>query len=131
MFIQKRRIVADDEIEEMQAEGGEGAVEVDPEAAELLFEVQDVAEFVAEVTGEDVDVTADGDEVVFGIGEDEYTITAEGDEEVLEASTKVIASKKAKSTRRKPVSASTNRASRPVTKKTSSNSFRVSRKVSK
>lgn len=84
MFIQKKRIVANDEID---LEGAEGAV-VAPEATDLLFEAEDVAELVAEVTGEAVEVTADGDTVVFAIGEEEYTVEAEGDEEVLEAATK-------------------------------------------
>jgi hypothetical protein len=60
MYIQRkrgRRIVAD--------------AEVAPEAMDLLFEAEDVAELVAEVTGDVVEVTADGDEVVFSVGEGE------------------------------------------------------------
>ena len=60
-------------------------VEVAPEATELVFEAQDVAELIAEVTEEDVEVAADEDTVEFTVGEDVYTVEAEGDEEVLEA----------------------------------------------
>lgn len=35
-----------------------------PEATDLLFEAEDVAEIIVEITGEDVDVEADGDEEV-------------------------------------------------------------------
>lgn len=83
MYIQKRRIVANDE----------GAV-VAPEATDLLFEAEDVAELVAEVSGEPVEVTADEDSVVFAVGEDEYTVEAEGDEEILETSRRALAGKR-------------------------------------
>lgn len=91
MFIQKRktRVVAD--------------TDVAPEATELLFEAEDVAELVAEVTGQPVEVQADENTAEFTIGEEVYTVEAEGDEEVLEASTRVLKS-------RKPISASTQRA---------------------
>nr|DAJ50960.1 MAG TPA: hypothetical protein [Caudoviricetes sp.] len=105
MFIQKRRIVADDEIDETMTDtAGDGQVEVDPEATDLLFEAEDVAELVAEVTGEAVDVTVDDDSVTFAVGDDEYTVEAEGDEEMLEASTKIMKGKRrvAASTRRVP-----------------------------
>lgn len=90
-----RRIVAEDEIE-MQ----EGGATVAPEAADLLFEAEDVAELIAEVTGETVDVSADEDTVTFDIGEESYTVEAEGDEEVVESSTRIMSSK------RRPVAAS-------------------------
>lgn len=61
------------------------AVMLDEEATDLLFEAEDVAELVAEVTGEDVEVTADEDQVVFAVGEEEYTVEPEGDEEILES----------------------------------------------
>lgn len=105
MFIQKRKIVAEDVIEEqvddvvMEDEAG---VSVDPEATDLLFEAEDVAELVAEITGEAVEVTVEDDFVTFAVGEDEFTIEAEGNEEVLEASTKII--------KKRTVSASTRRA---------------------
>lgn len=94
----RRPIKADDEIEDIDVDtedfGGEdfaapadeGSVSVDEAATELLFEAEDVAELVAEVTGEAVDVTVDEDEVTFTVGEDEYTVTPEGDEEVVEES---------------------------------------------
>lgn len=101
MFIdknRKRRIYADDE------------VTVAPEATDLLFEAEDVAELVAEVTGEVVDVTADGDEVVFAVGEgedaEEFTVTADGDEEVLESVRKPFKGKRTVSASRR-VNAST------------------------
>lgn len=108
MYIKKRRIVADDELDVMET----GSAEVAPEATDLLFEAQDVADLVAEVTGEDVEVSVDdeSDEVTFAVGEDEYTVTPDDDVEVLE-STKVRGRRPVKaSARRTParrVSAST------------------------
>lgn len=73
--------------------------EVSPEATDLLFETEDVAELLAEATGEVVtaDTTDDGNTVVFEVGEGEETevfeVTAEGDEEILEASTRKLAGK--------------------------------------
>ena len=73
MFVKKRRIVAEAEIDpQMDApvedvdmtDEGAGNVSVDEEATDLLFET---------------------DSVVFGIGQDEFTVTPEGDEEILEA----------------------------------------------
>ena len=118
MFVQKRRIVADEELDE---------VTVAPEASELLFEAEDVAELVAEVTGQPVDVTAEEDTVVFTIGEDEFTVQAEGDEEVLEATRKNIrgkrtvaasAKKPAMKSAKKPAVAASTKASakRPIRK---------------
>ena len=60
-------------------------VEVAPEATELLFEAQDVADLVAAVTDEDVQVETEGEQVVFTVGEDEFTVEPEGDEEILES----------------------------------------------
>lgn len=107
-MIQKKsrcRVVAEDEmikdeiVEDVDAGEDAGVVEVDPEATELLFEAEDVAELLAEVTGQDVEVTVNDDDTVdFGVGEDIYTVSAEGDEELLEASTRVL---------KKSVSAST------------------------
>lgn len=79
-------------------------VNVAPDATDLLFEAEDVAQLVAEVTGQPVDVekAEDGNSVEFTVGEDVFTVTAEGDEEVLEAVRKPLKKKK-------PVSASTNR----------------------
>ena len=84
MFIQKRKITAGEE------------VEVTPEATDLLFETEDVAELVSEVTEQEVtaEVTDDG-AVEFTVGEDDvYTVTPEGDEEVLEAVKKPFKGKK-------------------------------------
>lgn len=111
MFVDKRRksrrILSDSE------------VNVAPEASDLLFESEDVAELLAEVTGQVVDVTADSNEVVFSVGEGDeaetFTVTAEGDEEVLESSRRNFRSKTAVSASRKPartVSASTSRSAR-------------------
>lgn len=61
--------------------------EIAPEATELLFETQDVADVLAAVTGEDVEVTADGDVVTFAVGDEEITVEAEGDEEIVESAT--------------------------------------------
>ena len=66
MYIQRKGIKANTE------------VEVAPEAAELLFEAQDVADLIAAVTEEEVQVESEGEEVVF-------TVAPEGDEEVLES----------------------------------------------
>lgn len=78
-----RRIVAEDEVQTG------GNINVDPEATELVFETQDVAELIAEVTGNDVEVVADENEITFTVGDTDYTIESEGDEEVLEASTAI------------------------------------------
>lgn len=100
--INKRsRVVAEEELDTQV--GGEAVVE--PEASDLLFEAEDVAELVAEITGEDVEVTADEDSVVFAVGDDEYTVEAEGDEEVLEAVRRPLKNKKAVKASRKPVQA--------------------------
>lgn len=83
MFIQKkRRIYAEEEV------GAEVAtVDVAPEATELLFEAEDVAELIAEVTESpvEVEVSEDGESATFSVDGDEYRVEAEGDEEVLES----------------------------------------------
>lgn len=99
-----RRVVAEEEvIDEVVDQGGE--VEVAPEATELLFEAEDVAELVAEVTGQSVEVTVNDDDTVdFAVGEDVFTVSADGDEELLEASTRVLKKGvKASSQSRRPV----------------------------
>lgn len=74
---------------------------------EILFEASDVAEVLAEVTGEPVDYTVDDEttEVTFTVGDEDVTVTPEGDEEVVEESTRVrgrkIAASKAKRAARK------------------------------
>lgn len=63
--------------------------EVAEEAVDLLFETNDVAELIAEVTNEDVDVTADGEIVEFSVGDETYTCSAEPGDEIVESSTRV------------------------------------------
>lgn len=77
MKSRNRRVLADTEV-------AEGAVD-------LLFETNDVAELIAEVTGEDVDVTADGEVVEFSVGDETYTCSAEPGDEMVESSTRVRA----------------------------------------
>lgn len=91
----RRAVKADEEIIEKPAEGVVEDVpeaEVAPEATELLFETEDVAQLLAEVTDEDVtvDVDDDTDEIVFTVADEEYTVAPDGDEEMLEASTRVL-----------------------------------------
>lgn len=94
MFIQRRRITA-----------AEGDATVAPEATELLFETEDVANLLAEATGEDVEVTTseEGDQVEFAVGEDVFTVTPDEDE------TEVLESVRRPMKGRKTVSASTKR----------------------
>lgn len=101
----------------------EAEVTVDEEATELLFEAEDVAELVSEVTGLPVDVTVDEDEVVFAVGDDEYTVTPEGDEEIVEQSKRMR-----KGARR--VSAS-RKMSRPARKVAASRKVSATRRVRK
>lgn len=107
MYIQRRKVYADDTIDEnmdniQDAPESDEDVVVEPEATDLLFESEDVAELVAEVTGQPVEVTVDDDSITFAVGEDEYTVEPEGDEELLEAATRIPrkARKVAASTRR-------------------------------
>ena len=109
-----------------------GVVEVAPEATELVFETEDVAQLVAEVTGEDVEVEADENRVVFTVGDYDYTVEPEGTEEILESSTKVLCGKKAvkaSSKARRPRMGT--RARRPVSASTRKPARRPARKVSK
>lgn len=95
--LRNRAIRADEEFEDIDIEEDipdapvdEGAeVTVDDAATELLFEAEDVAELVSEVTGLPVDVTVDDSEVVFAVGDDQFTVTPEGDEEIVEESTRM------------------------------------------
>ena len=73
--------------------------DVAAEAVELLFEAEDVAQLVADVTGEDVEVTADGETVEFAVGDDTYVVEAEGTEEMLEASVSLKARNKVAASR--------------------------------
>ena len=111
-----RRVVAEEIVDDVVDQGGE--VEVAPEATELLFEAEDVAELVAEVTGQAVEVSVNDDDTVdFVVGEDTYTVSADGDEELLEASTRVLKkSVKASAAVKRPVAAPARRAVRRVAK---------------
>ena len=93
---------ADETIEDMppveDATPGEGAdTDVDPAATDLLFETEDVAQLLAEVTDSEVtaDVDEDTDSIVFTVNDEEYVVEPEGTEEMLEASTRVLRSKRA------------------------------------
>jgi len=78
-----RKVMADEEFDEDVEDVAD--VDVDPDASELLFEAQDVAELIAEVTEKPVEVTADEDTVVFSVDGTEFTVEADGAEEVLES----------------------------------------------
>lgn len=80
MFIQKRKITAAEDVD----------IEVAPEATDILFEAEDVAELLAEVTEQVVEVNVDGEDVIFNVGEDEFVVTPDGDEEIVETSRKVL-----------------------------------------
>lgn len=92
-------IKADDEldVEDELPEVEDTDVEVSPEATELLFETEDVAQLLAEVTQQpvDVDTADDGESVEFTVGKDVYTVESEGNEEVLESVRKPFKRKKA------------------------------------
>ena len=102
--------------------------EVAPEASELLFEADDVAELVAEVTGEDVTVEADEDKVEFTVGEEVFTVDTEGSGEIIEscaARKKAMAAARA----RRVASASAARPARRVVKSSTSVAPRTKGKV--
>jgi hypothetical protein len=109
-----------DEVADIPADDAE--VNVEEAATELLFEAEDVAELVSEVSGQPVDVTVDDDEVTFAVGDDEYTVTPEGDEEVVEQSRRMR-----KGARR--VSASRRMARRPARRVAASRRPSASRRV--
>ena len=93
-----KAVKADEEVEETEAPEAPEApeAEVAPEATELLFETEDVAQLLAEVTDEDVtvDVDDDTDEIVFTVADEEYTVAPDGEEELLEASTRIMGKKR-------------------------------------
>ena len=96
MVIQRNRVIkAEDEVE--LENGGEQVVD---EAAEMLFQGEDVAELLAEVTGAPVDMEVDGESVIFTVEDEEFVIEPEEGLEVVESKT-VVSSKK------KPVEAAT------------------------
>lgn len=104
-----KAVKADEEIEEVEETAPEAPeAEVAPEATELLFETEDVAQLLAEVTDEDVtvDVDDDTDEIVFTVADEEYTVAPDGEEELLEASTRIMGKKRvsaASKLRKRPV----------------------------
>jgi hypothetical protein len=94
-----RSVRADEDIdidiqEDMPAEGG---ATVAPEATDMLFEAEDVAELVAEVSGQEVTVEVDDadDSVIFTVGEEEFTVEPDGEEEIVESSRRVLKNSKA------------------------------------
>lgn len=107
--VARKAIKADDEIIEDEI-AEEGEIEVAPEAAEILFEAEDVAELVAEVTGQDVAVDVDDEAVTFTVGEDEFKVEPDGDEEILEATRRPLQNKKTvKASTRRPARRSVRR----------------------
>lgn len=91
-----KAVKADEEVEETEVAPEAPEAEVAPEATELLFETEDVAQLLAEVTDEDVtvDVDDDTDEIVFTVADEEYTVAPDGEEELLEASTRIMGKKR-------------------------------------
>lgn len=82
-------------------------VDVAPEAADLLFETDDVAQLVADVTQQpvDVEVSDDNNSVDFTVGDDVYTVESDDSDEIVECyhpkkSAKVAASKRVGSKKR-------------------------------
>lgn len=103
-----KAVKADEEVEETEVAPEAPEAEVAPEATELLFETEDVAQLLAEVTDEDVtvDVDDDTDEIVFTVADEEYTVAPDGEEELLEASTRIMGKKRvsaASKLRKRPV----------------------------
>lgn len=99
----KRTIEADEALDEQVVDvpvdediDDAAGVMVEPEATDLLFEVEDVAELVAEVTGEAVEVSVDDETgaATFAIGAEEFTVEPEGDEEILESVRRPLRNKK-------------------------------------
>lgn len=111
MIVRKgKKVVAEEEV--MTEE-----VEVAPEAAEMMFEAEDVAELLAEVTGREVtvDVTDDATACTIEVGEDVFEIDA-SDAEVLydeEAAPAPVAESR-RLRARKPVAASKKPAGRVI-----------------
>ena len=87
--------VVDETMEELPP-AEEPVADVDPAATDLLFETEDVAQLLAEVTESEVtaDVDEDTDAIVFTVNDQEYLVEPEGDEEILEATRKSLRGKK-------------------------------------
>ena len=100
--VRRRPIKAEDEVVEDEIVE-DADIEVAPEASDLLFEAEDVAELVAEITGEDVAVEADENVVTFEIGDDVYTVEAEDEVEILESTKRPLQNKQKVSASKKVV----------------------------
>lgn len=106
----KSRVVAEEEVMDIEEETFE-----EERPTELLFEATDVADLLAEISGEEVEMEMDEDVVIFHVGDTDYTIEPEGDEEILEAVRKPFAKKApvaASKTTRKPAPKATKPANR-------------------
>lgn len=124
----RRRVTAGEEIDapvetnavEEDFEEPVEDIEIDPAATELVFETEDVAQLIAEITEDTVSVEADENAVIFTVGDADYTVEPEGDEEILETSRKVLKGKKAVSastrTRKPARKPATRRATRKIGK---------------
>lgn len=114
----RRRVMAGEDVQDFDDVADDATVEVAPEASELLFEAQDVAELVAEITEKPVEVTTDEDTVVFNVDGTEFTVEADGTEEVLESRRvrgRSVRASRAMRGARRPVRASrARRTERPV-----------------
>lgn len=91
MFIERkyRRVMAGED------------VDVAPEASEMLFQADDVADVIAEVTGKPVKAEVSDDKtgaVEFTVGDPEdgdvYVVEPEGDEEVVESAHRISRNRK-------------------------------------
>ena len=99
MMIHKRtigKVTAGEEVIDTPVDTTDAVVDVAPEATDLLFEAEDVAELIAEVTGEavEVEIADDADTVTFTVGDEEFVVEAEGNEEILESVRKNLRGKK-------------------------------------
>ena len=104
--LKSRRVFAEDTMD--------SEVTIDPAAVELLFETQDVADLISEVTGEDVSVEMDeaGEAVTFTVGDDEITVTPEEDAEIVESAKSIRSARRPVVNSKRPNRRSTVSASR-------------------
>ena len=79
--------------------------EVAEDVVELLFEANDVADLISDVTGEDVTVESDGDVVEFTVGEETFTCEPDEGADTVESSTRILRRKAVKASTRRPVRA--------------------------
>lgn len=77
--------------------------EVAETAQDLLFEAEDVAELLAEVTGEDVKVEADETAVTFDVAGEKFTCEADEADEVVESSSRMRRGARSISASRRPM----------------------------